>query len=110
MRKAKSLETQIVAALRKVWMYSKVRRDALKAGYLGDGWWKCARCEVKTERPTVDHTIPVVRPEEGFKDWGVFITNLLYCEVRELDVLCRACHRNKTKNENALRRKSRTQV
>ena len=94
---------QIVQALRKVWLYSPLRREALRKAFKGNGWYHCAKCGINTEKPTVDHCIPVVSPKEGFKDWDRYIQNLLFCNEKELDVLCRACHKDKTKKENKQR-------
>ena len=52
----------------------------------------------------VDHINPVVSPEEGFQDWWTYI-NRLYCEVDNLQVLCKECHKEKTAAERKERKK-----
>ena len=95
--------TQIVNALRKVWRNSPPRRDALKAVALGKGWWKCSACKKKSEKPKIDHIIPVVDTSTGFIDWNTYI-NRLFCVADNLQVLCSSCHEKKTKEEKKERK------
>ena len=46
----------------------------------------------------VDHINPVVSIQDGFIDWNEFIKRL-YCGKENLQVLCKPCHKIKTKNE-----------
>ena len=58
----------------------------------------------------VDHIIPIIGPE-GFVSWDQTIKRM-FCEVDGLQVLCKECHDNKTKQEreqNVIARKDRKQ-
>ena len=52
----------------------------------------------------VDHIIPVV-DFDGFKDWDTYIKSL-FCSIKNLQVLCRECHKEKTTRENIKRKKA----
>ena len=54
----------------------------------------------------VDHIDPVVDPEVGFVDWETFIDRL-FCEKENLQVLCKPCHKEKTKAERQVRKEFR---
>ena len=62
----------------------------------------CALCEKEftNKDVQVDHISPVVDPKKGFKDWNTFIKRL-FCDADNLQVVCRPCHKKKTKEENA---------
>lgn len=66
--------------------------------------YKCAGCADLFMRPEVqvDHIQPVVHPEDGFTTWDDYVYNL-YCEVDNLQVLCKQCHSTKTLNERKQR-------
>lgn len=68
----------------------------------------CAECKVDFPQKDVqvDHTKPVVCPKRGFISWDVFIERL-FCEARNLSVLCKPCHLVKTKDERAARIKAK---
>ena len=46
----------------------------------------------------VDHISPVVDPDIGFVNWDTFIERL-FCEADNLQVLCKGCHKVKSKEE-----------
>ncbi len=85
---------------------------AKKLANIRRGWYMCAECaqEIPTtleERDSrgnrmrnifVDHIIPVICPHVGFTSWDDYIERL-YCEVENLQVLCRLCHNEKSKEE-----------
>src|SRR6478735_5109605 len=50
----------------------------------------------------VDHIEPVV-PVSGFNSWDEVISRM-FCPASGLQVLCKPCHKIKTKEENDLRR------
>lgn len=53
----------------------------------------------------VDHIDPVVSVEHGFVDFNTFIDRL-YVEVDKYQILCKPCHKVKSKAENAERRRN----
>lgn len=61
----------------------------------------CAICEDEfpATQVQVDHIKPVVDPKKGFKDWNTFIKRL-FCPADNLQVVCKPCHKVKTKEEN----------
>ena len=63
----------------------------------------CARCGdiVPETTATVDHRLPIIDPSIGFTDWDDVI-NRLFCESDNLQVLCKPCHDNKTKEEKKI--------
>lgn len=67
----------------------------------------CAMCqeEFTSKDIEVDHVTPVVDPVHGFKDWNTYIPRL-FCGKDNLQVLCKPCHKRKSKEENAAKRKS----
>lgn len=46
----------------------------------------------------VDHINPVVDVVDGFLDWNEYIKRL-YCGKDNLQILCKTCHRKKSKTE-----------
>jgi len=57
----------------------------------------------------VDHAIPVVDPNVGFKNWDTFISRL-FCSKDNLSVLCKTCHKAKTDYEKALAVERRAKI
>lgn len=88
------------AAFRKIWRWSKERREVLKrAG------GKCEQCGKRKKDIVVDHVDPVVDPRVGFVGWDAFYGRL-FVPVDKMQGLCKTCHTIKTKQENAERRKA----
>jgi 5-methylcytosine-specific restriction endonuclease McrA len=48
----------------------------------------------------VDHIEPIVNPETGFTSWDAVIERM-FCEADNLQLLCKTCHDEKTKQERA---------
>lgn len=76
---------------------SRAKKDAVQ--YL------CGVCKEYTgsTKVTVDHITPVI-PESGFTDWNTFISRL-FCEAKNLQVICDPCHNEKTNKERTARQK-----
>ena len=62
--------------------------------------YTCAACdgEFPMKQVQVDHTVPI----GTFKTWDKFISRL-FCEAPKLQVLCKPCHKKKTKEERQKR-------
>lgn len=67
-------------------------------------FYKCACCteEFTLKEIEVDHIEPVI-PETGFNTWDEFIERL-FCPAENLQVLCKTCHKKKSKEENNKRK------
>ena len=76
--------------------------------------YKCAGCgqevpptiydEDKKKRVKnicVDHIVPTVDPEVGFTSWDDVVEGL-FCEIDNLQLLCKACHDSKTSEESEI--------
>lgn len=63
---------------------------------------------VDAKNRDVDHKFPVIDPEIGWVNWDSYFMRLLDVHPDNLSVVCKACHKRKTKNENQKRRKKRT--
>lgn len=81
------------------------RRLNPKTGKLAQHF-ECASCKQAfvDKDVQVDHKNPVVDPKVGFVDWETYMDRL-YCEVSNLQVLCKKCHKEKTASERLLRKK-----
>jgi 5-methylcytosine-specific restriction endonuclease McrA len=68
--------------------------------------YKCAKCKKHfvAADVQVDHVLPVVDPKVGFIGWDSFIDRI-FCEIENLQVLCKPCHKVKTEEEKAERKK-----
>lgn len=68
--------------------------------------YKCAKCKKHfvAADVQVDHVLPVVDPKVGFVGWDSFIDRI-FCEIENLQVLCKPCHKVKTEEEKAERKK-----
>jgi 5-methylcytosine-specific restriction endonuclease McrA len=103
----------IIQALRKTWRCTQAYRDALEhakteaytetpsGGAKRRVAFVCAQCATPTERDfvQVDHKVPV----GAFRDWDTFVDRL-FCPAMDLQILCEACHSDKTHAEAMERR------
>ena len=95
----------IRSALRKVWLYSQERRDALGKARVQRGIYQCGKCShyFNSGEVEIDHIIPVgaspgsryATSETNWDDW----IGRLFCDPSNLVVLCRECHAEKTTDE-----------
>lgn len=70
--------------------------------------FECATCHGKFPRKLIDidHQSAVVDPTIGFVDYNVYALRL-FCSIDNLAALCKTCHKLKSKQEAAIRAKSR---
>jgi 5-methylcytosine-specific restriction endonuclease McrA len=68
--------------------------------------YKCAKCKKHfvAADVQVDHVLPVVDPKVGFVGWDSFIDRI-FCEIENLQVMCKPCHKVKTELEKLERKK-----
>lgn len=110
MAKAKkkfNINTHIRSAIRKIWMWSPIRREALKRAKVGPNKYKCENPECGKIFPLkemhVDH-IEKVTPNSGItkpEDWGLVIKAMLFITIDDLLSICKPCHKVKTDDEKA---------
>lgn len=87
----------IKSALRRIWRWSKKRRECLKAKV-------CVTCGKTKKKLFADHISPVVDPLVGFVDWNMYIDRMFNGELQSL---CEKCHKAKSKEEAGVRAKAR---
>jgi hypothetical protein len=102
--KKQNLNTFIKNILRRGSFYWKARTEAMTAARVSRGLYKCKSCEelFGPKEVDLDHDLPVVDPRTGFTTWDDYI-NRLFCNMEGFSVLCKQCHENKTRIEDALR-------
>lgn len=95
-KKPRAIEAYIVASLRKIWYYSRLRKDAYNAAKVGDKL-RCAMCAQLFEKIQIDHIDQVGSPknDDGTYDWNRYIKRLLFCLPDNLQALCKTCHHAK---------------
>jgi 5-methylcytosine-specific restriction endonuclease McrA len=106
----------VTSALRAASRRWPVKFKALKESFVGRTTniktgkiamhYKCAGCNKHfvAADVQVDHVKPVVDPVKGFISWDVYIDNL-FCELENLQILCKGCHKEKTATEKLMRKK-----
>lgn len=87
---------------------SQVQKEAR----VSRGIYLCAGCKEEVPATTkgetkrvknvfVDHILPVVDPAIGFSTWDEYIERM-FCEKNNLQLLCKVCHDEKSKEERAV--------
>lgn len=94
--KLSTTDKYLRAAFRKIWRWSKDRRECLKEETCRD----CKQVTPKEER-RADHVEAVINPKKGWEGWDVYHKRMF---SGKLQMLCNKCHKIKTKKENAERR------
>jgi len=84
----------VKSGLRRIWSRSKQRQSALKLARISYGLYTCGECKSTCKRKEieVDHIIPVGK----FITFDLYIERL-FCDTKGLRVLCKECHKAKTK-------------
>lgn len=79
-----------------MWGKSSQRLAALKKARVERGKYKCACCGkiFRRKEIEVDHVVAVGR----FVSFDIYVERL-FVDSSGLQILCRACHRNKTKKD-----------
>lgn len=71
----------------------------------------CAKCKkaFSSSQVQVDHIDPVVPIGQSGKDMSLdLILDRLWCDDKNLQVLCTPCHKKKSREEAQLRKKARS--
>lgn len=97
----------VIAMLRRATYMWPAFTEALGRARVSRGVYRCAHCTDHFGRKEIhkDHIKPVV-PLTGWDDWNGFI-NRLFCTADDLQILCKACHKKKTKAEGEVRKRYR---
>jgi 5-methylcytosine-specific restriction endonuclease McrA len=84
--------------------FTKVKKNSA-SGRLARHF-KCSLCkkDFPQSKIQVDHIFPIINPKKGFIDWNTFVERL-FCEKKNLQVLCKPCHKIKTNLEKEERKK-----
>lgn len=61
----------------------------------------CCKNDFPAKDVQVDHINAIINPEIGFTNWDDVINNL-FCEIDNLQVLCKECHSSKTALEKSI--------
>lgn len=104
-----------MSAIKRTFSRSPAHREALnnakcprKKGPRGGARYRCATCkkDYGIRGVSVDHIIPVVPIGQLSKEmsWDSLVSNI-FCDVENLQVLCSDCHKVKSKEENAERKR-----
>lgn len=104
-KKEINLKTWLIPKLRRLSFMWPPRNEAKKLARVERGKYKCNICQniFGPKEVVLDHIIPVVNPEDGWQDFGVFIESL-FCKVEGFQTICIKCHDIKTENENKIRK------
>jgi len=80
-------------------------------GPRGGAMCYCSKCGLAfpMRDVQVDHIEPVVPLERPIKDWNEYIDRL-YCDLSNLQVLCKPCHQIKCNREKEIRADSRRSI
>ena len=92
MPKKWNLNSKIISALRRIWLYSPQRSDAKKRSKCGKDY-ACERCQQIFSSILIHHKTPC-KPEYRIDkiDWNLFIDRL-FCPSDELLCVCNRCHK-----------------
>ena len=84
----------IIGALRRLSLRMPERTLVRKNAKVARNSYKCEICEelFTSKEIEVHHKIPVIDKEVGFENWDIYIQRL-FCEVENLQVLCKPCHK-----------------
>lgn len=101
--------TKIRSALRKIWMYSDLRKKIKARSKVKPGRWKCEECGKIGKKIEVDHIVacgstPGARGAPDDASWDGIINRMLDSEI-ECRNLCHKCHLEVTRKQREERKK-----
>jgi 5-methylcytosine-specific restriction endonuclease McrA len=102
----------IDSALRRAGYAWEPRQAAKKAARIRRGWYSCNHCkgETKAAEIKLDHVVPINDPtESNWNGWDGIVDRHLP-EIEGWQVLCKACHTEKTNIENSCRHEIRAAI
>lgn len=104
-KKAKSLETKLRSAIRLIWSRSSERRAIIKAALNDKKEFKCPLCNKMYPdwAGEVDHIV-AIGTLASWHDVAAFIEKMFFGQQR---LVCKSCHREKTKEDRKLIKRSK---
>jgi 5-methylcytosine-specific restriction endonuclease McrA len=111
----KKIHSYVISGLRRIWRWSRERRDCLRLSQVKNAKgakYRCAGCRrlFAGDNVTVDHINPVVNPLCGFEGYDTFCARL-FVPISLLQTLCKLkCHKEKTASENKVRLEARKKL
>ena len=105
---APDLERWLIVKLRRLSLQWPARYESIRRARIEPGVYQCNQCKrpLKIKELHVDHINPVKDPRKVKVTLLQFIQSL-FCDVENLQVLCKECHEVKSAKENTVRRKTR---
>jgi 5-methylcytosine-specific restriction endonuclease McrA len=100
-------ESKIRGKLRELARYMPEKQECLEnaihpteKGERGGKLYICNKCGLcfKPNEVQVDHIQPVVPTDHEIESWDEYISRL-FCDIENLQVLCKPCHQIKSNNE-----------
>lgn len=85
---------QFRSAIRKIWMFSAIRREALKRAKIAPNRYTCNHCKeaFKSTEIEVNHVGQGCGSLREFEDFSPFISRMFSEDIDGLEVLCKGCH------------------
>ncbi len=106
----------IKGSIRRVFSRSELRRQAIAKAQCAHRdpnrkrvtkWGRCEQCQTLTPLylMEVDHILPVIPLDKTLDDmtWDEVVESL-WCDSKNLQAICKDCHKLKTKEERRLRK------
>lgn len=92
---------QFRSAIRKIWMFSAIRKEAVKLAKKAPNRYMCAHCKAlfKSTEIEVNHKHSAGSLRE-FTDFTPFMTAMFQEDLSKLEVLCKECHKKHTNLSN----------
>ena len=82
----------VISACRLIFFRSPLRRQVVKRCTIAKGHYLCEVCLNPVDKIQVDH----IKPIGIAKDWNEFF-DFLFCDIKDLQGICKPCHNSKTK-------------
>lgn len=88
---------QFRSAIRKIWMFSAIRREAIKRSKVATNQYICAHCNerFRSNEIEVNHKFSAGSLRE-FEDFTPFVSAMFQENIDMLEVLCKPCHQIQT--------------
>lgn len=86
------------SAIRKIWMYSAIRREAIKRAKVAPNQYLCANCNERFKSNEIDvNHINGCGSLKEFEDFSPFISAMFNENIDGLEILCKNCHKEFTR-------------